>query len=382
MAVTMAFTSVPVFANSGSGTAIGEGTAEMPVLSLNLPMNLNFTMDPFGMDATIVSENTGQLQGNRFEIFNNSGAPVQIGVQLNPLLATGVLHSTTNNQLHENLNPAVVAKNIRLEVMVATAVDRLGTPAAPNALNETNGATFVPGTAQTRLILNDTVDTNRIGFILDGGVENQYAANNTAAAFLLRADMNPMAPWETGDVRITGAFRFNLVTNAAMGTAADAGTLLHAAENDVAIQGHRRAANATVNTILDANPILGFGANVTNFVRQNDGFATLNIFDSTTIPAGAFNVPFFGAGDALQIGMMVNSGPFAGFAVLADPVAVATASTATNIVLPADVIDLWRGATATTDWYTAGMEWETTLHIQTADEAWHTFTLMLNFARL
>lgn len=207
MAMAMTVSAVPAF-----GNITGENVNTVnPIVNVQLPTSLNFTLDPFGLTTENLGDH-GLLHEHQFDIVNLSNVDVYVGVHLD-LYAGNITNILTfaqgsaagdsaANAGAANTNSAFTAANMSLAVLRATARDAT-----------TGVATFVPGTATTRQDFGaSTALAQNMGFALeaaDFGATAVTPSANGVTSFAFHANVNPFATWVDGAVEVAG--RFNII---------------------------------------------------------------------------------------------------------------------------------------------------------------------------
>ncbi|MDR1321198.1 MAG: hypothetical protein LBK56_07195 [Gracilibacteraceae bacterium] len=182
------------------GTLEGEGALKPVVLEVDVPMNLDFALDPLEIDA-------GQIDAPDFIITNESNVKVLTAFYLTATLAGGTTIGTGLATDGNNLKWTVKDKKLEFSVLPAKTI-------ASGAITESALAT-------TAKVFADDAGTIKatVGFLLAAG-----NVTPTNAGFKLTGVLNAYAEpaWAAGDISISGVYLIQpLAADTAIDTVTD-----------------------------------------------------------------------------------------------------------------------------------------------------------------
>ena len=113
----MLIAAFPAAAFAESGTITGDSTVDNVTVNVILPTNLNFALDPLGLDTT--GEN--QIATQDFFFVNQTFAPVKVSVAISAATSGGAVLVTTTGGLKLD-DTSVTAKNLYFGALGATGL--------------------------------------------------------------------------------------------------------------------------------------------------------------------------------------------------------------------------------------------------------------------
>lgn len=214
-----------------AGTIEGDSTVETVVINVVLPSDLDFALDPLGLDVT----GDSQIATANYFFLNQTFAPVRVELDVTVTAANEAELAATTSAITGQSDPGVTDKLIYFGALGATDLSTTIT-ATDAAIVTTDSAISYPayfggddaptgvyptGTAISETLVpvvpgaGGTTGSAVIGFALAAAVESSttpdaiesLAANNDGvAAFQFYAQLNTYADWQAGDVSVTGNY--------------------------------------------------------------------------------------------------------------------------------------------------------------------------------
>lgn len=206
--------------NGGSQTVEGVSTAVQPTISVELPGDLAFGINPLKLDADEDQKADGQIVATSYGIVNYSNVPVLVNAKTSAKAGTGVnlKASIEYNSNTNELKPAVdTDKDVfLLQVFPKTGgvaySNDTGVTITGNAITKkaTDGVKNAT-TAQTAgaLVLSET--PNSVDFKL-AAFENDTVKATNASGFTFDGVVNPNATFADGDVTVSTVFTLSVIS--------------------------------------------------------------------------------------------------------------------------------------------------------------------------
>lgn len=207
--------------NGGSQTVEGVSTAVQPTISVELPGDLAFGINPLKLDADEDQKADGQIVATSYGIVNYSNVPVLVNAKTSATAGTGVNLKTSieyNSDTNELKPTADTDKDVfLLQVFPAktsgvsysddTGVTIKGntiTKAATGGVKDTTTAQDVGA-----LVLSGTA--NSVDFKLAAFEDDTVKAAN-ASGFTFDGVVNPNATFADGDVTVSTVFTLSVIS--------------------------------------------------------------------------------------------------------------------------------------------------------------------------
>ena len=217
-----------------SGILVGENNVINPVISVVVPTNLNFTLDPLELESS-----GNQISPANYFFINKTEAPVRITLNIEVILNNGASFVDDPTQLEKD-NDAVKDKKLFFGILGADSFQERGfdydlgsSGSSYQGVYDVSKDTFIPfdpvsKTASIAFALAPAVkgplpaetmepvpllDEN--GFIIMDEEGNPVMGNakgslppdsKSIALFQFYAEMNTYAPWEDGDVEVSASY--------------------------------------------------------------------------------------------------------------------------------------------------------------------------------
>ena len=204
--------------NGGSQTVEGVSTAVQPTISVELPGDLAFGINPLKLDADEDQKADGQIVATSYGIVNYSNVPVLVNAKTSAKAGTGVnlKASIEYNSDTNELKPAADNDVFLLQVFPKTGgvaysddtgVTITGNTITKKATSGVNDAT----TAQAvgALVLSETA--NSVDFKLAAFEDDTVKAAN-ASGFTFDGVVNPNATFADGDVTVSTVFTLSVIS--------------------------------------------------------------------------------------------------------------------------------------------------------------------------
>ncbi len=210
-----------VFAGSQEGDLSGTSEVEDVVMNVLVPANLNFALDPLGLDAT----GANQISTQDFFFLNQSFAPVKVDVAITASTSGGAVLVSTDSAIKKD-DVTVTDKKIYFGALGGTGVTG-GAIATGTTYSAIFGSTTGPAIEYSTVSsaagtlsafapsASGTTGAALISFALDeaiestvtaGAIQSLAADNNGVAGFQFYAAMNTYADWAANDVTVSGTY--------------------------------------------------------------------------------------------------------------------------------------------------------------------------------
>lgn len=219
--------SFPAAAFAESGTIDGDSTVDNVTVNVILPTNLNFALDPLGLDTT----GDNQIATQDFFFVNQTFAPVKVSLDITAETSGGAILVSTTGGLSLD-DTSVTDKELYFGALGATGltgtaissvytvdpdttyVDVFGGTDAPQgayASVSPSAATLIAFTPNT----DGTTGAAVISFALDKAIESETTEgaidsiatdNKGVAAFQFYSQLNTYADWEANDITVSGTY--------------------------------------------------------------------------------------------------------------------------------------------------------------------------------
>ena len=207
--------------NGGSQTVEGVSTAVQPTISVELPGDLAFGINPLKLDADEDQKADGQIVATSYGIVNYSNVPVLVNAKTSATAGTGVNLKTSieyNSDTNELKPTADTDKDVfLLQVFPASASgvsysDDTGVTIKGNTITKADtGGVKDATTAQAAgaLVLSGTA--NSVDFKL-AAFENDTVKATNASGFTFDGVVNPNATFADGDVTVSTVFTLSVIS--------------------------------------------------------------------------------------------------------------------------------------------------------------------------
>ena len=207
--------------NGGSQTVEGVSTAVQPTISVELPGDLAFGINPLKLDADGDQKTDGQIVATSYGIVNYSNVPVLVNAKTSAKAGTGVTLQTSieyNSNTNELKPTADTDKDVfLLQVFPAKASgvsysNDTGVTIKGNTITKaaTNGVSNVDtAKAVGALVLSETA--NSVDFKL-AAFENDTVKPANASGFTFDGVVNPNATFADGDVTVSTIFTLSVIS--------------------------------------------------------------------------------------------------------------------------------------------------------------------------
>lgn len=207
--------------NGGSQTVEGVSTAVQPTISVELPGDLAFGINPLKLDADEDQKADGQIVATSYGIVNYSNVPVLVNAKTSATAGTGVnlKASIEYNSNTNELKPAAdtdkdvfllqvfPAKTSGVSYSDDTGVTIKGNTITKAATGGVNNATTAQ--AAGALVLSET--PNSVDFKL-AAFENDTVKATNASGFTFDGVVNPNATFADGDVTVSTVFTLSVIS--------------------------------------------------------------------------------------------------------------------------------------------------------------------------
>lgn len=205
--------------NGGSQTVEGVSTAVQPTISVELPGDLAFGINPLKLDADGDQKADGQIVATSYGIVNYSNVPVLVNAKTSAKAGTGVNLKTsiTYDQHTSELKPtADTDKDVfLLQVFPKTGgvaySNDTGVTITGNAITKSDSGVNNEDTAKAAgaLVLKD--GENSVDFRL-AALEGDTVKATNASGFTFDGVVNPNATFADGDVTVSTVFTLSVIS--------------------------------------------------------------------------------------------------------------------------------------------------------------------------
>jgi hypothetical protein len=187
---------------SQSGVITGEGGVADTVISVIVPVNLDFTLDPLEIEA----EGGNQIVPANYMFINYTGAPVKVSLDIEARLKGGASLADGPGEISKD-DPSATDKKLYFAILGADSLEQSGEgPDAFKGVYDAKKDTLVPFSAET--------NTASVHFVLAPATESAPGAGYDTlaeggmgvAAFQFYANLNTYAAWRDGDVEIHAVY--------------------------------------------------------------------------------------------------------------------------------------------------------------------------------
>lgn len=207
--------------NGGSQTVEGVSTAVQPTISVELPGDLAFGINPLKLDADEDQKADGQIVATSYGIVNYSNVPVLVNAKTSAKAGTGVNlkasieYNSNTNELKPTadtdkdvfLLQVFPAKTSGVSYSDDTGVTIKGNTITKAATGGVNNATTAQ--AAGALVLSET--PNSVDFKL-AAFENDTVKATNASGFTFDGVVNPNATFADGDVTVSTVFTLSVIS--------------------------------------------------------------------------------------------------------------------------------------------------------------------------
>lgn len=207
--------------NGGSQTVEGVSTAVQPTISVELPGDLAFGINPLKLDADEDQKADGQIVATSYGIVNYSNVPVLVNAKTSAKAGTGVNlkasieYNSNTNELKPTadtdkdvfLLQVFPAKTSGVSYSDDTGVTIKGNTITKAATGGVNNATTAQ--AAGALVLSET--QNSVDFKL-AAFENDTVKATNASGFTFDGVVNPNATFADGDVTVSTVFTLSVIS--------------------------------------------------------------------------------------------------------------------------------------------------------------------------
>lgn len=207
--------------NGGSQTVEGVSTAVQPTISVELPGDLAFGINPLKLDADEDQKADGQIVATSYGIVNYSNVPVLVNAKTSAKAGTGVNlkasieYNSNTNELKPTadtdkdvfLLQVFPAKTSGVSYSDDTGVTIKGNTITKAATGGVNDATTAQ--AAGALVLSET--QNSVDFKL-AAFENDTVKATNASGFTFDGVVNPNATFADGDVTVSTVFTLSVIS--------------------------------------------------------------------------------------------------------------------------------------------------------------------------
>lgn len=207
--------------NGGSQTVEGVSTAVQPTISVELPGDLAFGINPLKLDADGDQTADGQIVATSYGIVNYSNVPVLVNAKTSATAGTGVNlkeqieYNSNTNELKPTadtdkdvfLLQVFPAKTSGVSYSDDTGVTIKGNTITKAATGGVNNATAAQ--AVGALVLSGTA--NSVDFKLAAFEDDTVKAAN-ASGFTFDGVVNPNATFADGDVTVSTVFTLSVIS--------------------------------------------------------------------------------------------------------------------------------------------------------------------------
>lgn len=205
--------------NGGSQTVEGVSTAVQPTISVELPGDLAFGINPLKLDADGDQKTDGQIVATSYGIVNYSNVPVLVNAKTSAQAGTGVNLKTsiTYDQHTSELKPdADTNKDVfLLQVFPKTGgvaySNDTGVTITGNAIDKSDSGVKNEDTAKNAGALVLKAGANSVDFKLAALEDDTVKAAN-ASGFTFDGVVNPNATFADGDVTVSTVFALSVIS--------------------------------------------------------------------------------------------------------------------------------------------------------------------------
>lgn len=205
--------------NGGSQTVEGVSTAVQPTISVELPGDLAFGINPLKLDADGDQKTDGQIVATSYGIVNYSNVPVLVNAKTSAKAGTGVTlkDSVTYNTNTKEMTPGeATAKEVFLLQVFPKASgvaysNDTGVTITGNAITKDGSGVKSEDTAKAAgaLVLKD--GENSVDFKL-AALEGDTVKAANASGFTFDGVVNPNATFADGDVTVSTVFTLSVIS--------------------------------------------------------------------------------------------------------------------------------------------------------------------------
>lgn len=203
--------------NGATQTVTGESSAVQPIISVELPGDLTFAINPLRLDANDDGTKDEQIVATSYGIVNYSNVPVLVNAKTKAVAAnnTNLIGSTTvaYDANTDELTSADGAKDVLLIQAFPAASDGV---AWSNDTVTVKAQDFTKITDDTKakekggLILSDS--ENDVNFKLNKVSANGEPVADGVSGFTFVGAVNPNATFDDGDITVSTTFTLKTLT--------------------------------------------------------------------------------------------------------------------------------------------------------------------------
>lgn len=206
--------------NGATQTVTGESSAVQPIISVELPGDLTFAINPLRLDANDDGTKDEQIVATSYGIVNYSNVPVLVNAKTKAVAAnnTNLIGSTgtvTYNANTDELTSADGAKDVLLIQAFPKASDGVAwsnDTVTVKTQDFTKIANVAGAKTQGGLILSDS--ENDVNFKLNKVSANGEPAADGVSGFTFVGAVNPNATFDDGDITVSTTFTLTTLTTA------------------------------------------------------------------------------------------------------------------------------------------------------------------------
>lgn len=204
--------------NGATQTVTGESSAVQPIISVELPGDLTFAINPLRLDANDDGTKDEQIVATSYGIVNYSNVPVLVNAKTKAVAAnnTTLLGASTveYNANTDELKPSTdAAKEVLLIQAFPKASDGVAwsndtVTVKTQAFAKIADATAAKGNAGLILSQNE----NDVNFKLNAVSANGEPAADGVSGFTFVGAVNPNATFDDGDITVSTTFTLTTLT--------------------------------------------------------------------------------------------------------------------------------------------------------------------------
>lgn len=206
--------------NGATQTVTGESSAVQPIISVELPGDLTFAINPLRLDANDDGTKDGQIVATSYGIVNYSNVPVLVNAKTKAVAAndTKLVGATADVSYDPNtseLTSTAGAKDVLLiqAFPVATSGVAWSNDTVTITSDKFEEITNAAGAKEKGgLILSGT--ENDVNFKLNKVSANGEPATDGVSGFTFAGAVNPNATFDDGDITVSTTFTLTTLTEA------------------------------------------------------------------------------------------------------------------------------------------------------------------------
>ncbi len=204
--------------NGATQTVTGESSAVQPIISVELPGDLTFAINPLRLDANDDGTKDEQIVATSYGIVNYSNVPVLVNAKTKAVAANNttllgastVEYNTTTDELKPSTDAAKEVLLIQAFPKASDGVAWSNDTVTVKTEEFTKIADIAGAKAKGGLILSQ--NENDVNFKLNKVSANGEPAADGVSGFTFAGAVNPNATFDDGDITVSTTFTLTTLT--------------------------------------------------------------------------------------------------------------------------------------------------------------------------